>query len=292
MRPLVTIIALSYNHGPYIPEALASVYHQSYPFIELIIVDDASIDDSVEKINQNIQSVFPTTVITNKTNIGNCQSFNRALIKANGDYIIDFALDDVLYFNRVEYQVNQMEQWGASVGLTFCNVDLISSDGEKIGDHATTVSIQKYLPTSDWLSLITYRYIINPVGTMMRKELLKELNGYDINLRYEDFDLWVRAALVTKIEYIPTILSAKRIVPESLSLHPALELDRAYTTLTVCKKLVWLHLQGQYNAKLVWRLRYEWRNAFKFKTIRKEYEVLLEQTDKWYIVYKYIIRWL
>ena len=45
-RPLVSIICLNFNHGPYIKEAVESVFNQTYPNIEVIIVDDASSDNS------------------------------------------------------------------------------------------------------------------------------------------------------------------------------------------------------------------------------------------------------
>mgnify|MGYP003591421851 CR=1 len=48
--PLVTVIIASYNHGSYIEESIRSVLNQTYPHIELLVIDDGSSDDSVQRI--------------------------------------------------------------------------------------------------------------------------------------------------------------------------------------------------------------------------------------------------
>jgi GT2 family glycosyltransferase len=73
----------------YILESLFSV-NQDYPCIELIIVDDCSTDDS-KAIIENGNLISKTQFIANKTNLGSTKSFNKALNKSNGDYIIDLA---------------------------------------------------------------------------------------------------------------------------------------------------------------------------------------------------------
>ena len=50
-KPLVSIIALCYNHASYLEETLDSIIEQTYPNIQLIILDDCSSDNSVELIN-------------------------------------------------------------------------------------------------------------------------------------------------------------------------------------------------------------------------------------------------
>lgn len=50
MKPLVTVVCISYNHGLYIKEALKSVFDQSYSEIQIIVLDDGSTDNSVEEV--------------------------------------------------------------------------------------------------------------------------------------------------------------------------------------------------------------------------------------------------
>ena len=65
--PLVTVIIASYNHGSYIEESIRSVLNQTYPHIELLVIDDGSSDDSVQRI-ESLQKErwFDFRVQTNK----------------------------------------------------------------------------------------------------------------------------------------------------------------------------------------------------------------------------------
>lgn len=291
MNPLVTIIALSYNHASYIQEALESLYGQTYDAIEVIIIDNASTDESIRIIKENIQNKYPTKTIFNEVNLGICKAFNNALEIAQGKYIIDFALDDKMYPERVAKQVMVMESLGEDVGVSFTDVELIDENSKVIDLHSKKVKISKYLPIRDWFDMLVYRYLVNPVGVMTRISVLRQLNGYDENLSYEDFDFWIRSSLITDYYYIPDVLSSKRVVAKSLSLNKDFTYAHAISTLTICKKIVWVHLQGRKSVHLTWRLRYEWRNAWKlgYKEIQKEYLTLLKIVDPWYKFYGIIL---
>lgn len=271
---------------------MESIYSQSYDSIELIIIDNASTDESVQLIQEHIQPKYSTQTIFNKSNLGICKAFNQALQMAQGTYIIDFALDDIMHQDRVTKQVMVMESLGEAVGVTFTDVELIDEKSKIIGVHSQQVNIQKYLPVNDWLDMLVYRYIVNPVGVMTRKSVLHQINGYDENLSYEDFDFWIRSTLITDYYYIPEVLSSKRIVHSSLSLNKEYTLIHAKSTLMICQKIVWIHLQGREMSHVVWRLRYEWRNAWKlgYKEIQKEYLTLLKLVDPWFKFYAPVAR--
>ena len=90
--PLVSVICLCYNHVCFLEEALESIFSQTYPNIEVFIVDDASRDESKDKINEiiaeyelkTLQNYLPLKrirIFNNPKNLGNCASFNRALVQ-------------------------------------------------------------------------------------------------------------------------------------------------------------------------------------------------------------------
>ena len=93
-RPLVTVICLCYNHVRFLERALDSVFSQSYPSIELIVVDDASADDSPVLIHRLLIDRPEVKFIALQKNVGNCKAFNMALANATGKYVVDLSADD------------------------------------------------------------------------------------------------------------------------------------------------------------------------------------------------------
>ncbi|GAB4125643.1 MAG: hypothetical protein OHK0045_10070 [Raineya sp.] len=220
---LVSIVGISYNHAPFIEEALHSICQQNYPCIELIVVDDASTDSSraiIEDFFQKNHVPFPKKLIFHQENMGNCKSFNEALALCKGEYIIDFALDDVMLSERVGKQVAFFEQCSPQTGIIFSNAEIIAENGDFIRHHYAVDKNGAVLaspPQGKVFRAILEKYFICPPTMMMRKTMLEELNGYDESLAYEDFDLWVRASQKYEFAYQDIISTRYRQSPKSLS---------------------------------------------------------------------------
>ena len=95
MSSKVSVICISYNHAPFVKQALESVFAQTYEPIEIIVLDDGSNDHSVEEIKnaigeRNVQTVF------HSQNKGYTRTFNEGFAMSSGDFVVDFALDDVM----------------------------------------------------------------------------------------------------------------------------------------------------------------------------------------------------
>ena len=105
-KPLVSVIALCYNHQRYLKQALSSVLGQNYSEIELIIVDDASTDSSVDEIegfiNQNLENklIQQVKTIFLKENQGNCKAFNLALSNQKGSILLIW--QQTMYYMKIE----------------------------------------------------------------------------------------------------------------------------------------------------------------------------------------------
>lgn len=100
--PLISIIIPSYNSQKYIEETIKSCLYQSHQNLEIIAVDDGSIDNTVEIIQQ-----FPVKLITQK-NAGACAARNRGFQESKGDYIQFLDADDLLSPNKIEEQLKQL----------------------------------------------------------------------------------------------------------------------------------------------------------------------------------------
>ncbi|AXE21011.1 glycosyltransferase family 2 protein [Runella rosea] len=220
MNPIVTVICTCYNHELFVRESLLSVIQQTYSAIQLIVIDNASTDES-RRVIQRLVDEYPEIVfIRNTHNIGLCRAFNQGLGEATGKYVIDLAADDVMPPNRIEMQVQAFENLPKEYAVVFSNAAYIDSSGVKLGYHYALRAnghAKGQVPTGDIYKEILRRYFICTPSIMMRKSVLMKLGGYDENLSYEDFDFFIRSAHDYKYHYIDEVLMYKRVLDDSLA---------------------------------------------------------------------------
>jgi glycosyltransferase involved in cell wall biosynthesis len=221
-QPIVTIFCLCYNHEKYVVEALNSVIDQNYKNIELIIADDCSSDNSVAVIENWLQNHTEVKFIKNNKNIGNTKTFNSIFHLAKGEYIIDFATDDILLKNTLELQLKTFENSKFNnLGIVYGNVEIVDPDGKHLSYFFEVDEFKKRKkaqPTGDiYLGLIGMKNNVCSVSSMVKREVYEKLNAYDETLCYEDYDFWIRAARNFSFEFIDEIIFKKRTLPNSLS---------------------------------------------------------------------------
>lgn len=279
-NPLVSIIALSYNHSNFIEEALDSVCRQTYLNLELIIVDDASTDDSAALIEAYLQKQavsFPVKTILLKENLGNCAAFNRGLALAQGKYVIDFATDDLLLPQRIAQQVACFEDLSLDYGVVFTEAEYIDETGKHLWFHYQERLKQlRPIPTGEIYAQVVARYFISSPTMMIRKKVLDEMGGYDERLAYEDFDFWVRSARKWKYAYLDICTTKVRKHWRSMSTQQYQKGDsQLYSTYLVCEKALVMNSNSEENTALVTRVRYELRQAIIHRSFR-EMELLFQ----------------
>ena len=265
MRPLVSVICVSYNHESFVIEALESVKGQTYSNIEIIIVDDGSRDRSVELIEKWSQENREVQFLNLKSNHGYCLAFNQALKLAKGEFIIDFATDDLMTLNKIEEQVSFFSTLSEDYGVVFTDAGYINKDGKHLRDHFSyllKMGLINEIPEGDVYTKVLSTYFI-PSPTMMVKSIVyKTLNGYDENLVYEDFDFWVRSSRIFKYGYLPRNLMKIRRNINSMSSGWYKQGDRQlHSTYLVCRKALQLNQNDIEKAALVNRLKYELRQS-------------------------------
>ena len=219
-KTLVTVVLTAYNQEKYIKETLASIRDQTYPSVQLIVIDNASTDGTLRIIEEFAQSSSLSCLIRNFRNFGLCRAFNQGLALAQGKYIIDLSGDDVLLPERIERQVLVFEELDESYGVLFSNASHIDAKGNFIKYHyerdedGHTLS---NVPSGDIYKYILEKYFICTPTMMIRTSILKEMNGYDETLAFEDFDFWVRSSVKYYYYYQDEVLTLKRNAPGSLA---------------------------------------------------------------------------
>jgi glycosyltransferase involved in cell wall biosynthesis len=129
ISPLISIIIPAYNHEKFIGQAVASVLHQSYENLELIVIDDGSTDKTADVIGQYHDKRM-TYIFQENEDAPN--TINRGLSLANGDYISILNSDDVYDLTRIQRLLHVQQTTGAA--CIFTDVQPISDTGDKLDD--------------------------------------------------------------------------------------------------------------------------------------------------------------
>lgn len=119
MNKLVSIIIPAYNTGKYIANAIESVVNQTYDNIEIIIVDDGSTDDTLEKAQSLLSSQSRPYLICPKENGGVSSARNYGLRMAKGEWVLFLDSDDFLSINMIETLVCEAEKYNSQ--CAFCD---------------------------------------------------------------------------------------------------------------------------------------------------------------------------
>lgn len=278
-QPLVSIICLCYNHERFIKEALDSVLAQTYGNLEVIIVDDSSTDNSVTIIEEYCRLYPQLKFISTGENIGNCAAFNKGWRISKGEYIIDFATDDVLLPDRVEKQVKAFQGLDKSYGVVYTDALYINDQSQPIKYHykrGKNGRLASFAPSGDIFIEILSKYFICPPTMMMRRDVFDQLGGYDESLAYEDFDFWVRSSRIFKYFYLDAVTTKRRVHGTSLSkgfYKPGSRL--LHSTIRVCEKAAKLVQNKEEELALVSRLKFEARHAYLTKNYAEARQLLL-----------------
>jgi len=182
------------------------VQRQTYENIQLIIMDDASSDDSVSVINRWLKdNQVSCTFVSHEINLGICRTLNEALSYAEGKYVAMVAADDLWLPEKTERQVAIMECSDQGVGAVFSDAMQIDETGNVIQRSVLSLNkkafnLERGLDGDIYLDLLTANFIAAPT-VLILKNCYKEIGLYDENLIYEDYDMWLRLSRRYKMKY-------------------------------------------------------------------------------------------
>ena len=179
---LVSVIIASYNHGPYIEQAITSVLDQSYPNIELFVVDDGSTDDSVQRI-EKLREAHPFDFRVQK-NKGLTRTLNETVARSQGAFFAPFGSDDIMYPDRLAVQMAYIAD-KPEVGICGGNMELMHADGTLYPDAKQGRDIPWRRMNFEDVFLERKPFI--PAPTMLiRREAFDQAGGFNPEIRLED----------------------------------------------------------------------------------------------------------
>lgn len=217
--PLVSVIALCYNHSKFVVDCLESLRRQRYPNIELIVCDDASTDNSVALINRWLEATgFQCYFIRHEKNRGLCATINEAVHLSRGKYYALIATDDVWELDRLDRSVAHLETAPREVGVAFTDVYQMDESGRRLPlTFLQSLIGDKLIPQGDILEDLIAGNFVPAMGALVRRAVYDEVGGYDESLLYEDWDFWLRVSARYRFAFIDCPSASYRIVANSMA---------------------------------------------------------------------------
>ena len=195
--PLVSVLVPAYNAERYLGEALDSVLTQTWPRLEVIVVDDGSKDATLE-VARGYESES-VKVVAQPENRGQTAALNRALEEASGDYIQYFDADDVLAPGKIEAQVRRLETEppetiATSQWARFRNNDLGTAAFRRMHDWRDYEEPLEWL-VDDW----TGRGTMPPGAWLYPRSVVEQAGPWNEELTLNnDMEYFTRAVLAAE----------------------------------------------------------------------------------------------
>jgi len=199
--PLVSVLISTYNRPGYLAEALESIFAQTWPYFQVVLVRDGGtpVGDVVDRFEDG-----RLTFIDRDKNRGLPYSFNEALEKARGEYICYLGDDDKFYPHHIERLLAAMESQDRC-GVVYSDLYKahcrVMADGRRIV-LAKNVEISRDF---DRMVMLQFNHVLH-VSVMHRKELLERAGGYneDLNVLI-DWDLNRKLCFYSDFLHVPEV---------------------------------------------------------------------------------------
>lgn len=196
MQPLVSVIIPTYNRQSTIIRAINSVLGQTYSELEVIVVDDASTDSTVQMINEYGDD--RVRLICMSENGGANAARNKGIAAARGEYIAFQDSDDEWDKDKLQVQIKDMLD--RKLAASFCAHRLIRGVGEMIipVDYEDKDKYENGLR-----KVLSERNVISTQTLVVRKDIFSVVGNFNENMpRLQDYEFVIRLSQKEKIGYV------------------------------------------------------------------------------------------
>ena len=210
-KPLISIVFTSYNHREYLRQALDSLVNQTYPNLEIIIIDDCSTDGSQEilKEYEHYQNIDLKLQTKNSGSYVKASNFGASFAK--GEYILFAQCDDFAATKQIETLFNEFKK-NPSVGVVFSKSYLVDEKGMTFTDDfvGREMSFKRAVNKTGLISgarmkeFLSFSCVIpNLSAALIKRELFERVNGLsDIYLVVADWEFWLDMTEETDFYYV------------------------------------------------------------------------------------------
>lgn len=222
-EPLVSIVIPAYNASNFLAEAIDSALAQTYPHIEIIVVNDGSRDDGATR--QVALSYGDKIRYFEKENGGSSSALNRGIAEMKGEWFSWLSHDDLYMPGKVETQIhyirehfNELTSEGLDRYVFFSGSDIIDGEGKLIrscdtAEEARTAALVNALPNNAPLIAEPTRFLFHGCSCLVHRKAFADVGVFDESLRLlNDLDIWFRLyAAEYRVRFIPEALVRGRV---------------------------------------------------------------------------------
>lgn len=178
VKNFVSVVIPCFNHQDYLLETVNSVLNSTHPYIEIIIVDDGSIDNSAE-VARELVSRHENIVYVHQHNQGPSVARNRGILEAKGEYILPLDADDLISREYIGLAMDVLRN-DPETKVVYCRAEYI---GRKTGLWKLKNFSLKKLATNNMIFSCA----------MFRKDDWRNVGGYSAELigGWEDWEFWI-----------------------------------------------------------------------------------------------------
>ena len=199
------MVVPSYNHAPFIETTLRSIFNQTLPATELLVIDDGSGDGSSGVIERVLKDCPLPCELIARANHGLCATLNEGLSKTRGKYFAYIGSDDLWLPDFLQERLSTLESRAAAV-LAYGHSFLIDEQNNIIDC------------TSDWAQYVDgqaqtmlLQQTIAPMSpTVMYRRVALERHGWNEQSKLEDYELYLRLSAEGDFAFDPRVFSAWR----------------------------------------------------------------------------------
>lgn len=204
MQPLVTVVIPTYNSARFIRDVLASVLAQTYPNIEIIVMDGASKDGTADIARE----VAPNAIVISEPDRGQTHAINKGWTMAKGDIVTWLCADDGYYPDTVANAVSYLEA-NSDAMWVYGVVDHLDIDGNQSPIR---------VPTWEWNyhQLVNKGNNIGQAASFLRRSLLMSNGLPDEQLHYGmDYEYWLRIGKNNPGHWVPSVRAYAKYYQEA-----------------------------------------------------------------------------
>lgn len=197
----VTVVIPCYNYAHFLPQATRSALDQTGVQIDVIIVDDASSDHSLQVAQDIAKRDSRVRVLSNALNIGPVHTFNRGLSEASGEFLVRLDADDLLTPESIARAVAVARAF-PSVGLIYGHP--LHFSGSDLPQPRLKATKWTVWPGRQWLGKRCRQglNVITSPEVVMRMSTVRVVGGQQPLAHTHDMEMWLRIAAFADVAYI------------------------------------------------------------------------------------------